>query len=165
MNRFAILASSYMALGVALPVPQAFAQTPVTYKCYCHNIGTAPQEPLGDREGHSISVSSYSCRVEGGPLDGGVLTGASIFEWDKTNGLGLSGDGVGRKAGAALVYQLSTFKNTLSVADGKVTGFLATGRGTYKLATGGASSLSGRSFTYTARPAGSGQFTIDVNVE
>jgi hypothetical protein len=143
----------------------SFAQTPLAYKFLCHSIGTGPQEPLGDREGHNLSVSSYSCRVEGGPLDGGVVTGNAIYEWDKTNAMGLSGNGVGRKAGAMLVFQLGEFKNALTLADGKVTGFLATGQGTYKLATGAAAPLAGKTFSYTSRPNGWGQFVIDIKVD
>jgi hypothetical protein len=93
------------------------------------------------------------------------LTGAGVYEWDKTNAVGITGNGVGRKAGAALVYQLGDFKNALTMADGKITGFLATGQGTYKMATGSAASLAGKTFSYTARPTGSGQFVIDVKVD
>ena len=125
------------ALALSLFGMQSFAQTPITYKCLCQNIGTVPQEPLGDREGHAVWVTPYTCRVEGGPLDGGVLTGTTIYEWDKTSAIGLSGNGVGRKAGGMVVYQLGEFKNALTMADGKVTGFLGSGQGTYKMATGG----------------------------
>jgi hypothetical protein len=143
----------------------SFAQTPLTYRYLCQSIGTGPQEPLGDRDGHNISVYSYSCRVEGGPLDGGVVTGNAIYEWDKTNAVGLTGNGVVRKPGAAAVFQLSDFKNALTVVDGKVTGFLAAGHGTYKLATGTAAPLAGKTYTYTGRPNGPGQFAVDIKVD
>lgn len=143
----------------------SYAQAPLTYKCLCQTIGTSPQEPLGDREGHAVSVSSYTCRIEGGPLDGGVMTGNTIYEWDKTNAAGLSGNGVARKAGAMFVYQLGEFKTALTMADGKVTGFLGTGQGTYKLATGAAATLAGKTYSYTARPNGSGQFVVDIKVD
>ena len=144
---------------------RSMAQTPITYTGLCQTIGTSPQEPLGDREGHAVSVSSFTCRVEGGPLDGGVLTGTTIYEWDKTAAVGLSGNGVVRKAGSTAVYQLGEFKNSLTMADGKVTGFLASGQGTYKMATGSAASLAGKTFSYVARPNGSSQFVIDVKAE
>ena len=153
------------ALALTMLGVHSFAQTPITYKCLCQNIGTGPQEPLGDREGHAVSVTSYTCRVEGGPLDGGVLTGTTIYEWDKTNAVGLSGNGVVRKAGGTAVYQLGEFKNSLTMADGKVTGFVGSGQGTYKMATGSAASLAGKTFSYVVRPNGSSQFVIDVKVE
>ena len=93
------------------------------------------------------------------------MTGTSIYEWDKTNATGLSGNGVARKAGAMFVYQLGEFKATRTMADGKVTGFVATGQGTYKMATGSAAFLAAKTFTYTARNSGSNQFEIDTKVE
>jgi hypothetical protein len=156
-----------MAVGIFLGVIGAasFAQAPLTFRFLCQSVGVGPQEPLGDREGHNLSVTNYSCRVEGGPLDGGLVTGITIYEWDKINGIGLAGNGVVRKPGATAVLQLSDFKNTLTMADSKVSGFLATGNGTYKLATGSSSSLAGKNFSYTSRPNGPGQFVIDIRVD
>lgn len=67
-----------------------------------------------------MSVANYSGRVEGGPLDGGVLTGTAVYEWDKINAIGLSGNGVGRKACATLVWQLGQFMYILTMVDGNV---------------------------------------------
>jgi hypothetical protein len=158
---------SPMLVGIILGVVGAasVAQTPLTFRFLCQSVGIGPQEALGDREGHNLSVTNYSCRVEGGPLEGGLVTGNTIYEWDKINGTGLAGNGVVRKPGATAVFQLADFKNTLTVADSKVTGFLATGHGTYKLATGSATSLAGKTFSYTSRPNGPGQFVVDIKVE
>jgi hypothetical protein len=39
-----------------------------------------------------ISVDHYSCRMEGGPMDGAVVTGGDITDWGKNNnGTGSSG--------------------------------------------------------------------------
>jgi len=155
-----------VAMGLlGLFVASSSAQAPQTYRYLCQSVGTGPQEPLGDRDGHSVSVYSYSCRVEGGPLDGGVVTGSAIYEWDKTKAVGLTGNGVVRRPGAMAVFQLSDFTNALTVVDGKVTGFLAAGHGTYKLATGAAAPLGGRTYTYTGRPNGPGQFTVDIKLD
>ena len=51
------------------------------------------------------------------------------------------------------------------MTDGKVTGFIGTGQGIYKLATGAAASLAGKSFTYTAGPTGPGRYVIEFKVE
>lgn len=85
-----------MAVGIFLGVVGAasFAQAPLTFRLLCQSVGVGPQEPLGDREGHNLSVTNYSCRVEGGPLDGGLVTGNTIYEWDKINGIGLAGNGL-----------------------------------------------------------------------
>jgi hypothetical protein len=54
--------------------------------------GAGNPEPAGDREGHMISVDHYSCRMEGGPMDGAVVTGGDITDWGKNNnGTGSSG--------------------------------------------------------------------------
>jgi hypothetical protein len=155
-----------VAMGLlGMPTAPSFAQTPLTYRYLCQSIGTGPQEPLGDRDGHNISIYSYSCRVEGGPLDGGLVTGNALYEWNKTTAVGLTANGVVRKPGATAVFQLGDFKNALTVVDGKVTGFLATGQGTYKLATGTAAPLAGKTYSYTSRPNGWGQFAVDIKVD
>jgi hypothetical protein len=74
-----------VALGSTgmIAVPESvLAQTSVPYKVHCMAVGNSPPEALGDRPGHSIVVSEYTCRVEGGPLDGGVMTGTHVTEWD-----------------------------------------------------------------------------------
>ena len=51
------------------------------------------------------------------------------------------------------------------MTDGKVTGFPAPGRGSYLMAIGNAASLAGKSYTFTAKPTGPGQFTVELKVE
>lgn len=154
-----------IALTVGALSPASFAQASIAYRALCQNSGTSPLEPIGDRDGHSISVIQQSCRIEGGPMDAAILTGTIVYEWDKANGTGLAGQAIARKGGAAVVLQLGDFKNTLTMTDGKVTGFLGTGQGTYKLATGAAAVLAGKTFIYIARPSAPGQYVIDFKVE
>ena len=153
-----------VAGSALLGVSGAQAQA-VKYVAHCHTIGINPQEPLGDRPGHALSLSTYTCVVEGGPFDGAVFTGESIYEWDNGKAVGISGDGVLRKPGAMGAYRLTDFKNELTMADGKVTGFAASGHGVYAVATGSAASAKGRSFSYTAHPTGPGQFLIETTLE
>ena len=131
----------------------------------CQSVGSSPPEPIGDREGHSISSGEVSCRGEGGPLVGGVMTGVTTYEWDKSNGVLLSGSGIIRKPGATTAYRITEGKIALVMTDGKVIGTTAAGKGVYTLATGSAASLAGKSFTYSTRPTAPGQFAIDVKVE
>ena len=158
--RVAAIAAALISLSSA-----ADAQSAVSWKLQCQSVGNSAQEPAGDRDGHAVNVSPYSCRAEGGPMDGAVLTGVGVYEWNGTVGTGLTGHGVYRKPGALAVYQHNDFKIDLTLADGKATGFTATGRGSYKMATGSAASLAGKSYSYTARPTGPGQLTVDVKVE
>lgn len=151
------------AIAFAAVAPSAVAQENII-KNTCQDVGVSPSEPLGDREGHAISVVEYSCRVDSGPLSGGVMTGTAIWEWDKTNAVMLSNSGVIRKPGSTAVY-VSDGKNALTIADGKVTGFTASGRGSWPMAIGGAASLAGKSFTWTAKSTGPGQYDVELKVE
>jgi hypothetical protein len=143
----------------------AVAQSGLSYRLSCQSIGTSPPEPLGDREGHAVAVGQYTCRTEGGPLDGGVLTGNQIWEYDKTNAVGLAGNSVTRKPGAYAAAQVTESKLALTVADGRVTGFTGSGRAVYVMAIGSAAPLKGKTFSYTFQTTGPFQFAVDVKVD
>ena len=85
-------ASGLAAIAFAAFAPGVVAQE-VSFKLVCQEVGGAGNpEPAGDREGHMISVDHYSCRMEGGPMDGAVVTGGDITDWGKNNnGTGSSG--------------------------------------------------------------------------
>ena len=155
-----------LALAALTGIPfSALAEKPVSFKVHCLNTGNNPPEALGDRKGHSIAVGEYTCRVEGGALDGGVMTGTHITEWDGVNGLGKAGFGVTRTAGGKAVYVNTEMKSTLTVKDGKVTGFIANGRGYYAVATGAAESVAGKTYSYISKPSGPGQFIIETTLD
>jgi hypothetical protein len=144
----------------------AAAQSGTTAKLYCQSVGNAGvPEALGDREGHSIAAGLFTCRTEGGPGDGGILTGTNIIEWDKGNAVALSGSGITRKPGAVTAYQLTEGKQSLVMTDGKVTGATGSGRGRMTLATGAAASWAGKTFSYTVGTTGPGQFVVDVKYD
>jgi len=165
MNSKKHLRTCIAIAGLALASGTALAQSAPSSRLFCHVVGNSPPEPLGDREGHSISVGEITCRVEGGPGDGGVLTGTTIYEWDKTSGVLLSGIGVTRKPGATSAYQHTEGKIALVVADGKVTGSTGSGRGRTTVATGAAAALSGKAYSYTFKTTGPGQFVVDVKYD
>jgi hypothetical protein len=93
-----------------------------------HNVESHPR---GDREGDLISVEQDRCRIASGPLIGGVLVEAIIWEWDKTktNAVLLSGSGVIRKPGSTVAFQITEGKLAVTITDGKVTGATSSGRG------------------------------------
>jgi hypothetical protein len=162
------IASSILriTIGIGFTVLAACANAQgMSYSLSCQSVGSNPPEPLGDREGHSISSGEISCRADGGPLAGGVMTGMTIYEWDKGNGVMLAGSGIIRKPGATSAYRISEGKIALVMTDGKVTGTTGSGKGVYTLATGTAAVLAGKSFTYSTKPTGPGQFALDVKVE
>jgi hypothetical protein len=132
----------------------------------CQDVGPGAPEPLGDREGHSILTATASCHVDSGFMSGGILTGADIWEWNGPKAALLSASGVVRKPGGTLVYTETSATLELTMADGKMTGWTLSGRGTYPVATGDAAPLAGKSYTFTGKPTGSGgTFRVEVKVE
>lgn len=155
------IATALIALSATAPSAVAQENT-ATLTCQAIGWGNGPPEPLGDREGHGISVGEYSCRVDSGPMSGGVSTGTIIWEWDGTNAVLLSESGVIRKPGSTLVYRGTEGKLALTMADGKVTGFTASLKGQQQLATGSAASLAGKPYTLTSKSTGPSQWTVEV---
>lgn len=154
------------AVSLVLLSLSCFAQTATPpFKATCQNVGVGAQEPLGDREGHTLSVASYSCTSVGGALDGTVSAGTNIWEVDKGAGVAVTGNGVIRKPGMVVVYVVTEGSYALTMADGKVTGFSGTAKGVYKLATGSASSLSGKAYTAKFRSIERGQFVIETTLD
>jgi hypothetical protein len=152
------------AIALAAAAPSAVAQEN-TFTLTCQDVGGGAPEPLGDREGHSILANDYSCRADSGLLSGGVWTGRAIWEFDRTTAVLISNTGVVRKPGATVVYQDTAAKLALTMTDGKVTGFASSGRGSYLMAIGSAASLAGKSYTWTEKSSGAGQFTVELKVE
>jgi hypothetical protein len=154
-----------VAVALATVAGSALAQTPITGKAYCVIVGMSPMEPIGDRAGHALQVSTYSCRSEGGPMEGGVMTGTNIYEWDAGKAVILSGAGVGRKPGSMLSFQATEGTTALIMTDGKVTGVTASGKGVVKLASGSAAMLNGKTYSYTSRTISPVQFVIETTYD
>ncbi len=64
-----LLKASGIAAAIAFMAiaPSAVAQE-VTYTMTCQDVGAGAPEPLGDRQGHSISIKEGGCHVESGPM-------------------------------------------------------------------------------------------------
>ena len=152
------------ALAFAAFAPGAVAQEVSKFSCQAVGANGAP-EPLGDREGHGITVITESCRNVGGAMDGALTTGQSIWEWDGANAKMLLESGVVRKPGAIATYEVTEGNLALTMTDGKVTGFTASGKGRWPTASGTAASLAGRSWSYKARSTGAGQWEGEVTAE
>ena len=153
------------AIAFAAFAPNAVAQdNTITGTCQAVGANGAP-EPLGDRDGHGISVGQISCHIDSGPMKDGIVTGTFIWQWDGPNATLVSEHGVIRKPGATVVYVETQGKLALTMADGKVTGWTASSRGTDVVATGSAASMAGKSYTTTGKGTGSGQFTFEAKME
>lgn len=153
------------ALVVGVLGQPALAQTGTGSKGLCNAVGSTHMEPLRDREGHNLSVQTFNCRIEGGLLNGAVLTGTNTYEWDKGVAVGLTGSMVARSAAGTYVAVFRDFGVTLTMSDGRVTGWVAKTTGTYRLATGAAAALAGKTFSTVAKPTGSGQFLLEITDE
>src|SRR6516162_163549 len=106
------------AIAFAAFAPNAVAQdNTITGTCQAVGANGAP-EPLGDRDGHGISVGQISCHIDSGPLKDGIATGTYIWEWDGPNATLVSEHGVIRKPGATVVYVETQGKLALTMADG-----------------------------------------------
>lgn len=153
------------ALGLALAAGAAFGQT--TWKTHCTNIGPASSEPLGDREGHGLSVANSVCTVEGGPFSGGVTTQQVIWEGDQAKGAStlLSGDGVTRKPGATSAYRNTAGILTYVMKDGKPAGWTASGTSVITMAVGEAASLKGKTVSWTGKATGPRTFVIESKLD
>ncbi|MDM0106969.1 hypothetical protein QTH97_18630 [Variovorax sp. J22R24] len=158
--------SVFASVPLALLCLDCFGQTSTPpFRSTCQNVGVATQEPLGDREGHMLSVGSYSCVSQGGFLDGAVTSGMNVWELDKGAGVAVTGNGVTRKPGQLILYVVTDGSYSLTMADGKVTGFTGIAKGVYKLATGPAAALSGKAYTARFRSIERGQFVIETTVD
>lgn len=152
------------ALLVCVGGPTAHAQA-ITSKSTCIGHGANWAEPVGDRDGHRLQVSEATCLVEGGPLDGAVVTQHTIWEIDKGTGTMLSSHGVNRKPGAMTAYANISGTLSFQMTDGRVTGWTASGKGRNMMATGSASSVAGKTYNWTARPTGPRTYVVELVYE
>jgi hypothetical protein len=138
-----------------------------TIRNICHNSGPHPTEAFGDRSGHAVQVIDSSCTMqgEGGPLDGTVLTQQSVWEYDKGASTLLSSHGVYRKPGTMAAYVSSAGTLSLEATEGKVTGWTASGKGRIAGASGSAAALSGKTYSWTARPIGNRAYVMEFTFE
>jgi hypothetical protein len=131
------------------------------YKLHCMATGNNAQEALGDREGHSILVSSGTCRVEGGLQDGAIVTQHLIWEIDKGNWSLIGGEGIIRKQGAMSITR-TTGTLAMRAENGRVVGWTGAGKGTVVFAVGAAGPLAGKSYSWTARSIAPGQYVNEI---
>lgn len=155
-----------VAAALATTAASALAQAPSTpvHKAFCVLAGASPMEPVGDRAGHALQVANYTCRTEGGPMEGSVMTGTNIIEWDAGKGVILSGTAVIRKPGSLVSVQMTEGTMTPIMTDGKPTGVTASGKGVMKHGSGNVNvaALSGKTYSFTSRSTGAGQFVIET---
>jgi hypothetical protein len=162
MKKNSLAMPSLAALALVMTGTAAMAES---WKLNCFNVGANMPEPLADRDGHWLSVPPAACLIQGGPMDGGVVTQNAIWDNDTKGASLISGDGVARKPGSIAVYRNTSGSLTWVMQDGKPAGYTGSGKGVYLLSTGSASSLTGKSFSWVVRPTGPRSFSADVTLD
>jgi len=97
-------------------------------------------------------------------MQGGTMTAMGVYEWSGNEGKLLVANGVMRKPGSVVVYDTTEGSGSLVIVDGRPVGARTAGKGVYRLATGAAAELNGKTFSYSTRPVGNGQFIIEGTV-
>ncbi len=156
----------YLLSGAALLVLLAAGPALADNVFDCQDVGMSAPEPLGDQEGHALLTDTFSCRLTAGPMAGGLLTGTIAWEMNKGEGTLISGTGVIRKPGSAVVYKDTEGTLKLTMDDkGQVTGFTAAGAATWVFASGDAASLKGKVLPWTAKATGPGTFSVNEKTD
>lgn len=131
------------------------------YDCRVVEVEAAPRLAP---EGKPAEIMRFTCAVRGGLLDGFVATGTNIWDGQLRDGRLLGSMVVASKGDSMLVYEVQEVTRK-PVPRGNGERWEGGGSGVYKLATGVAAPLAGRSFHSVARSAGPGAFTLDIVVD
>ncbi len=162
MNCYFIVSLSALALSLAITSAKAQEVNRET----CQQVGSAPQEPIGDREGHAISTQTELCKVTEGPLKGGTRTGYTIWEWDGPKAKLLANQGAVRAPTGFLVYEGGDGTIEMIMKDGKPTGWTASGGGvTSTLATGSVANRLGHPGVWSAKSTGPLEWEFEYTVK
>ena len=129
----------------------------------CRVTSSTRLEHLG-REGQPAELSEFICRVTGGLLDGFVATGTNIWEYGKDHDELIGSIVIVRKADSAVVYEVQHATRRMPPPQRRGAPREGTGYGLFKMATGSAAALAGKSFRSVARAGAAGTFTVDTVV-
>jgi hypothetical protein len=156
--------TTLLALALMSPTTQSSAQT-VAIRTLCTSHGPNVNEAMPDREGQTVLVADATCIIQGGPMDGAIETQQNVWHFDKAAGTLVSSHGVSRKPGSMAVYLNRTGTLTFQMTEGKVTGWTSSGTGRYPLGAGAATSLAGKSYTWTASPTGPRSYAVSLVID
>ncbi|MGE0315356.1 MAG: hypothetical protein AB7P21_27385 [Lautropia sp.] len=148
-----------LAVVLATVATPAAAQGGAKDRAICQSIGPSSIEPVSN--GVVLQAIQYSCRVEGGAMNGAIMTGEQRYEIEGAKGRLVTGSGATRVPGGTLVYAIDQGATTLAITDGKVTGSSGSGKGHYVAAYGAVAAMAGKTFNYTVHATGPFTFVID----
>ncbi|HVL55984.1 MAG TPA: hypothetical protein VM491_05740, partial [Burkholderiaceae bacterium] len=124
--------TALFAVGMALPY--AGNAQEMTDRATCHLAGPPAMEPVG--QDAMMQAVTYTCRVEGGPLEGAVMTGNAIYRYKQGTGEWLANHGVIRRHDGLMVYRGQEGNVKLQMKEGQITGWTGTGKNTVPAAAG-----------------------------
>jgi hypothetical protein len=127
----------------------------------CNVIGTQELDPVGDRPGHNIVTTQYSCFAVDGLMKGAVLTGTNISEWDGPKQTYLSAIGVHRLTGGVAASRVIQGAGSAIMKDGKLAGAESSGTILVNFASGPFVAISGKTVKFSARVTGPQRFELD----
>jgi hypothetical protein len=156
-----LVASSILLSALGLIGAGGFAHADTIVRYECNIIGTASQDPIGDREGHNLVTVQYTCFGVEGLLKGAVSTALSVSEWDGPQGKYLSSIGVHRIAGGLASAQLLEGAGSVIIKDGKPVGSESSGKILIKFASGTLAAISGKTLNYIVKPLGPNRFQLE----
>lgn len=154
----------HLACGLLpLAAAAAFASEPSS-RFDCRVTATESLPGLASAGGVA-ELTRFTCRVRGGRLDGFQATGTNIWDGEQRHGRLLGSLVVARRDTAVVVYELTRVTRDARPHGADARSWEGRGTGIYRLATGPAVALAGRTFRSVARSAGPGAFTIETVVE
>jgi len=154
--------AKFLCSALSLIGASGFALAETIGRYECSTIGTASQEPIGDRNGHSLVSIEYSCFGVDGLLKGAVFTASTIQEWDGPQGTFFYSGGIHRAPGGMAVTQLREGTASVVMKDGKAVGTASSGKSVFKFASGTLAALSGRDFKFATKPTSVGRFNLEL---
>jgi hypothetical protein len=127
----------------------------------CNIVGTANPEPIGDRSGHSLVSTQFSCFGADGLLKGVVYSAINIAEWDGPQATFLLAGGIHRSAGGVAVTQMLEGRASILMKDAKPVGSTSSGKAIFKSASGMLAALSGKTVKFTSKSVGLNRFDLE----
>ena len=160
MNKRIIITVACSTLGLVNASGFALAETIGRFECSI--VGTASQDPIGDKDGHRLTTAQYSCLGVEGLLKGALYTGSATSEWDGSQVTYFTGGGIIRTPGGLAVTELTGGTGSAIMKDGKPVGSEASGKGLFKFASGTIAALSGKADRWQVKPAGFNRFNLEL---
>ncbi|HEV2153954.1 hypothetical protein [Bradyrhizobium sp.] len=140
----------------------AIADTIGRYEC--NVVGTQAPEPIGDRNGHTLVSTQFSCFGVDGIFKNAVYSATNVTEWDGPGkARQLQAGGVHRTAGGLAVTQIVEGTGSMIMKDEKPIGGQSSGTAAVRFSSGTLAPISGKTLKFTTRTTGLGRFVLEFS--